>query len=50
MIKKPTTTIDEYLAELPEDKKNELQRIRNIIQSTVPRIKERIAFQYENKK
>jgi uncharacterized protein YdhG (YjbR/CyaY superfamily) len=43
-MKKIPTTIDEYLAKLPEDEKNELHRIRNIIQLTVPGIKERIAY------
>jgi uncharacterized protein YdhG (YjbR/CyaY superfamily) len=37
-------TIDDYLADLPEDVRNELQRIRTIISSTVPGLKERIAY------
>jgi uncharacterized protein YdhG (YjbR/CyaY superfamily) len=36
--------MDEYLLELPEDEKKELQRIRKIILSTIPGSKERIAY------
>lgn len=43
-MNKQISTIDEYLAVLPEDIKKELQRIRNIILKTVPKIKERIAY------
>ena len=39
-----TSDIDEYLAVLPQDVKNELQRIRDIILSTIPNVKERIAY------
>jgi len=42
-LKEPST-IDEYLEVLPKDEKNELQKIRNIILSTVPNIKERISY------
>lgn len=42
-MNKQISTIDEYLAVLPEEIKIELQRIRNIILKTVPKIKERIA-------
>jgi len=38
------STIDEYLSVLPKDEKNELQRIRNIIFSTIPEIKKRISY------
>jgi len=38
------STIDEYLSALPKDEKNELQRLRNIILSTIPDIKERISY------
>ena len=38
------STIDEYLAALPQDVKTELQRIRTTISSTVPGVKERIAY------
>jgi len=38
------TTIDEYLASLSEEERRELQRLREIILSTVPEVKERIAY------
>lgn len=37
-------TVDEYLEDLPEDEKKELQRLRDIIKSKVPESKERIAY------
>jgi uncharacterized protein YdhG (YjbR/CyaY superfamily) len=43
-LNKEVSTVDEYLALLPLDEKNELQRIRSIILSTLPNIKERIAY------
>jgi len=43
-VPKGASNIDEYLADLPQDVKNELQRIRDIISSTVPNVKERIAY------
>ena len=42
---KEPSTIDEYLSVLPNDEKKELQRLRNIILSTIPDIKERITYQ-----
>ena len=41
---KEPSPIDEYLEVLPKDEKKELQRLRDIIQSTVPDIKERISY------
>jgi uncharacterized protein YdhG (YjbR/CyaY superfamily) len=38
------STVDEYLNNLPQSKRDELQRIRKIILSTNPKIKERIAY------
>lgn len=38
------TTVDEYLFLLPKDEKEELQRIRKIILSTIPEAKGRIAY------
>jgi uncharacterized protein YdhG (YjbR/CyaY superfamily) len=38
------TTVDEYLADLPQNKKKTLQKIRSIIYSTIPEAKERIAY------
>ena len=38
------STVDEYLAVLPLDVKKALQRIRTIINSTIPEISERIAY------
>jgi uncharacterized protein YdhG (YjbR/CyaY superfamily) len=43
-VNKQISTIDEYLAVLPEDIKIELQRIRDTILKTIPGIKERIAY------
>jgi len=37
-------TIDEYLADLPNDEKQSLQRLKDIIHSTVPNCKVRIAY------
>jgi len=41
---KPQSTVDEYLDKLPQEEKDELQRIRKIVLSTKPKIKERIAY------
>jgi uncharacterized protein YdhG (YjbR/CyaY superfamily) len=38
------STVDEYLAELSQDEKDALQRIRSIISSTIPESQERIAY------
>ena len=38
------STVDEYLTNLPQDEREELQRIRDIIFSTIPESKERIAY------
>ena len=38
------TWIDEYLADLPNDEKQALQKFREIIHSIVPNCKERIAY------
>jgi uncharacterized protein YdhG (YjbR/CyaY superfamily) len=38
------TTVDENLKKLPDDEKEELQRIRTIIFQTIPDVKERIAY------
>lgn len=43
--KTTVSTIDEYLAGLSEDKKDALQRVRNIIRKIVPDFKERISYQ-----
>ena len=37
-------TIDEYLNSLPIDEKQSLQKLRDIIHSTIPDCKERIAY------
>lgn len=37
-------TVDEYLTNLAQDERGELQRIRDIIFSTIPESKERIAY------
>jgi uncharacterized protein YdhG (YjbR/CyaY superfamily) len=42
-LKEPST-IDEYLEVLSNDEKKELQRIRDIILSTIPDINERISY------
>ena len=38
------SNIDEYIADLPLDEQKSLQRLRDIICSTVPNCKERIAY------
>ena len=38
------STVDEYLQQLPQKEKKELQRIREIIFTTIPDVKERIAY------
>lgn len=38
------TTIDEYLAPLPEDKREALQRLREIILRTAPKAEELISY------
>ncbi len=42
--KSPATTIDEYLAALPDDKRAALQRLRKTIQAAVPRAEECISY------
>lgn len=39
------TNIDEYLADLSEDKRNSLQKVRESIRKAVPGCKERISYQ-----
>ena len=38
------TTVDEYLATLPNDVRKELQKLRHTIKSTAPEAEERIAY------
>ena len=38
------STIDEYIAALPIDEQQALQRLRDIIHSTIPNCKERIVY------
>jgi len=38
------TTIDEYLAQLTPNERQELQRMRDIIRSIIPEVKERISY------
>jgi uncharacterized protein YdhG (YjbR/CyaY superfamily) len=44
-IKSKPETIDEYLAELSDDKRAALERLRKIIQDAVPRAEECISYQ-----
>jgi uncharacterized protein YdhG (YjbR/CyaY superfamily) len=41
----PASTVDEYLEMLPPEERNALQRLRLVIKSLVPGVKERIAYQ-----
>jgi uncharacterized protein YdhG (YjbR/CyaY superfamily) len=36
--------VDEYLASLPDDERNALQELRQLIQATVPEVQERISY------
>jgi len=41
---KPPTTVDAYLARLPDDQRAALQRVRRIIRSVSPRVEEGISY------
>ena len=45
MRKTKTTTVDDYLAQLSDDKRAALQRLRRTIRSIVPRAEECISYQ-----
>ncbi|MCL4560123.1 MAG: DUF1801 domain-containing protein [Chloroflexi bacterium] len=44
-VKKPPTTIDEYIAQAPEDVQPVLQKIRAVIKESAPDAVERISYQ-----
>ena len=42
--RKPPSTVDEYLAQLPSDVRDALEQLRGLIRFTVPEAKERLAY------